>query len=298
MKPTPRSTTYGPGSIKRRSRRTRDEIAAIKEAMYSILKAHAPMTVRGLFYQLTSLGLIPKTEKAYKSLVVRLATQMRLNGELPFEWIADNTRWRHGSTSYVNLDDWLDSTVQSYRLDLWRDQEAYVEVWCEKDALASLLIEETDPWCVPLMIARGFPSITYLANAAAHLGQVGKPCYVYYCGDYDPSGLSICSKIEEMLRRFAPEVDLAFSRIAVTTEQIERYKLPTRPTKQTDSRAKGFVGESVEVDAMDPKVLRDLVRNSICRHIDDDTLNAMQVEEAAGREAILEMKRRGFGGSR
>jgi len=48
-----------------------------------------------------------------------------------------------------------------------------------------------------------------------------------------------------------------FERIAVTPQQIEKWKLPTRPTKTSDSRARNFVDEdgeqrpSVELDAIE-----------------------------------------------
>ena len=35
----------------------------------------------------------------------------------------------------------------------------YVEVWCEKDALAGVLMEETEVYDVPLMVAKGYSSI-------------------------------------------------------------------------------------------------------------------------------------------
>ena len=40
-----------------------------------------------------------------------------------------------------------------YRRDLWAAMPVYVEVWCEKDALAGVIMEETYPWHVPLMVA-------------------------------------------------------------------------------------------------------------------------------------------------
>jgi hypothetical protein len=39
---------------------------------------------------------------------------------------------------------------------LWNDQETYVEIWLEKDALAGVLYQETEQWNVPLMVARGY----------------------------------------------------------------------------------------------------------------------------------------------
>jgi hypothetical protein len=58
--------------------------------------------------------------------------------------------------------------------------------------------------------------------------------------------------------------------------------LPTRPTKATDSRAKLFSGESVEVDAIPPKVLRALVSDCITRHIDPVGAGAAEGERAGG----------------
>jgi hypothetical protein len=52
---------------------------------------------------------------------------------------------------------------------------------------------------------------------------------------------------------------VVFERVAVTEAQITEYQLPTRPTKPRDSRAKGFRGRSVEVDAMSREVLLALV---------------------------------------
>ena len=65
----------------------------------------------------------------------------------------------------------------------------------------------------------------------------------------------------------APDADITFQRVAVTQRQIERYNLPSRPTKTSDSRAKGFGDVSVELDAIDPDTLRALVRNSIEAHL-------------------------------
>lgn len=261
-------------------------MAAIEAAILRILEADHPMTVRGLFYRLVSAEVIPKTERAYKGIVVRLATRMRIAGTLPFAWIADNTRWRRGGSAYASLNDWLQESMRTYRLDLWRDQDAYVEVWLEKDALSGVLIEETDPLHVPLMVTRGYPSITYLGDAAAHIRAVDRPTFLYYFGDHDPSGVDIPRKVEARLREFAPEAEIAFERVAVTEAQIEALGLPTRPTKRTDSRARTFKGRSVEVDAVPPAILRRWARERIERHIDPAKLAAIQREEVAGRIAL------------
>ena len=83
----------------------------------------------------------------------------------------------------------LANTARTYRKALWDDQDAYVEIWCEKDALAGVLYKETAVWDVPLMVSRGFASLTFLAEAAEAIAAEGKPAYLYYFGDHDPSGV-------------------------------------------------------------------------------------------------------------
>ena len=78
----------------------------------------------------------------------------------------------------------------------------------------------------------------------------GKPAYIYHFGDLDPSGVDAARDIEAKLRRYAPDAEIHFERPAVTRAQVEEWDLPTRPTKQTDTRAKKFVGTSVELDAI------------------------------------------------
>src|SRR5690606_5014507 len=148
-------------------------------------------------------------------------------------------------------------------------------IWLEKDALAGVLYQETAKWDVPLMVTRGYPSLSYLHEAAEAISYEEKPTFLYYLGDHDPSGVDIPRNVEARLREFAPEAEIHFDVLAVTPDQIVEYGLPTRPTKKTDSRAKTFEGESVEVDAIPPRELRRIVRESITQHIDEYELEEL-----------------------
>lgn len=75
------------------------------------------------------------------------------------------------------------------------------------------------------------------------------------------------------------------SGVAVTQDQIDAYDLPTRPTKETDSRSRNFYGESVEVDALPPSVLREIARDCITQHVDDDAMERTRQVEEAERES-------------
>lgn len=272
-----------PVSADRRARRTRAEQEALETTIVETAHAEHPMTLRGLFYRLVSAGAIEKTERAYKR-VVQVVTKLRRADELPYSWFVDGTRWQRKPTTHDSLRSMLDEQTRLYRRALWSEQSTYLEVWSEKEAIAGLLYEETQRWDVPLMVCRGYPSLSFLHAAGDAIEAVAKPTTIAYFGDLDPSGLDIARVVEQELRRFAPGADIEFQRVAVTREQVEAMRLATRPTKQTDTRSRGFEGESVEVDAIAPRALRQIARECIEGRIDPDVLRrTLAVEEAERR---------------
>ncbi|HEY8870937.1 MAG TPA: hypothetical protein VIM30_16335 [Candidatus Limnocylindrales bacterium] len=281
-------------------RRSRALIDTIKSAIVDLLEAEQPMTVRQMFYRLVSAGAIGKTEAEYKQTVCRLLADMRRDNTIPYRWIADNTRWMRKPSSFDSAEDALRATARLYRRNVWLDLPDYIEVWCEKDALAGVLYDVTAEYDVPLMVTRGYPSLSYLHEAAEVIaGQIvrrSKRVTVYYFGDRDPSGVDISRNVSEQLTWFALKITglppetvgrfLAFDRIAVEPWQIAAYHLPTRPTKQTDSRARNFAGESVELDAIPPNDLRQLVRSRIEDHLPEGALDAVRVAEESERAVL------------
>src|SRR5262245_17312434 len=176
---------YGSSPIKR-IRRTKATLGMLSTELVLLIGSYKPMTVRQVYYQAVSRGLIEKTEKAYK-LVCRLLAEMRRNGRLPYDWIADNTRWMRKPRTYSGLASMLEYAQSTYRRAIWDDQEAYVEIWLEKEALAGVLVDVTAKWDVPLMVTRGYPSLSFIHSAAETIQAEDKPIFLYYFGDHDPS---------------------------------------------------------------------------------------------------------------
>lgn len=283
--PVAMDATYRASPIKR-SRRSKADMAKIRDALEEIVSEYHSMTVRQCFYQAVSRGVVDKTEQEYKGTVGRLLVEMRRDGTIPYEKLSDDTRWQRKPTTHSGLEKMLASTQRTYRRAVWDNQDAYVEVWLEKDALAGVLYEVTEKWDVPLMVTRGYPSATYLHEAAEAIAAQRRPAFLYYFGDRDPSGVDIDRCVEKQIRAMAPRAELYFKRVAVTEEQIEELSLPTRPTKKSDSRSKNFEGESVEVDAIDPETLCDICDSCIRRHIDLDSYYRMRQVEKAERETL------------
>jgi hypothetical protein len=178
----------------RRRRRTKAEMDSIREVITSTLAEDNPMTVRQVFYALTTKGVIAKTEAEYKNTVCRLLAEMRRSGELPYEWLADATRWMRKPTTYSSAEQALRNTASTYRRALWDGHPDCVEIWLEKEALAGVLVDVTAEWDVPLMVTRGYPSMSFLHSAAEAIkarADDGQHTRIYYFGDRDPSGVDI-----------------------------------------------------------------------------------------------------------
>lgn len=243
------------------------------------------LTIRHLFYKLVSAGVIEKTEQSYHKVIYHTGL-MRKQGYLPYYVFADNTRLIRKSDTYDSLTEALEFWSKNYRRELWNKQDTYIEVWSEKDAISNIIFSVTDEYDVPLMVSRGFSSLTFLYNASEEIkrqNKKGKGAIIYYLGDNDPSGIKASEDIENKLNEFG--CDFYFKRLAVTPEQIERFNLPTRPTKHC-THSKGFEGESVEIDALNPKYLQLLVKTHIEAHIDDKELLNTRNAEALEKETL------------
>jgi hypothetical protein len=81
----------------------------------------------------------------------------------------------------------------------------------------------------------------------------------------------------------APDAEIHFERIGVTQDQIDRWALPSRPTKQSDTRARNFGAVSVELDSIPPNRLRTLVQFAIERHLPRKQLTVLIEAENSER---------------
>jgi hypothetical protein len=268
--------------------RIRDQTRAVWIGILRVFdECGTPMTVRQVFYQLETRGFVPKTENGYRQTAKHLL-KMRKIVVIPYHFITDNTRWIRRPRTYQDLEHFLAISKETYRRSVWVMQPVYVEIWIEKEALIGVIIDTTSSYDVPLVPCKGYPSETLLYKAAEEIKQQHKPAFIYYFGDYDPTGQDIPRHIEKTLRGFG--ADFTFEVVAVTEKQIQTYKLPTRPTKGKDTRAKNWPGDSVELDAFPPRILRDMVKTCIERHIDKMLLEYTIKSEDFERETLANLK--------
>jgi hypothetical protein len=277
----------------KRQRATRREMEIRARFLIEYAAEHGPVTVRGLYYQaeVASLPGIGKTESGYGK-IQRQVLDLRRDGRLDYRDIADATRWMRKPRSHDSIKDALEQTARLYRRNLWLDNEDYVEIWCEKDALAGVIYPVTSENDVPLMVARGFSSETFAYEAIAARGDDERDYWVYYLGDFDRSGRDAARTLKEKLERFAEDCpfDVMFEHLAVTEEQIARWNLSTRPHKRkSHADRKWPYPFACELDAIPADTLRELVRAAIEVHLPADQLNILKVAEESEREILRDL---------
>lgn len=150
----------------RRVIRSRGDVTAIRDTILAVIKEDPPMTVRQVFYQLVSRGVIEKSEKEYKGTVIRLMAEMRLSGELPWEWVVDESRRARITRTFDSVADAVKHTAQYYRRSALEQSDDYLEIWVEKDALTGVLWDITSEYDVPLMPSHGMASLTFVHTTA------------------------------------------------------------------------------------------------------------------------------------
>jgi len=274
-------------------RRNHAQMAELLSAIQNIVNLEeSAITIRHLFYRLVGQNVIEKTELAYKSLCSHLS-RWRKAGEVAWNAFSDSTRWHIKPPMFDGIADALKRTQETYRRDLWATQPYYVEVWVEKDAIAGVIADVTAQFGVPLFVCRGFASLSSMYSASGTFKRAekkGKEVTIFHLGDYDPSGYAAADAIERTFRETF-DCSVNFEQIAILPEHIELFELPTRPTKQSDSRSRNWRGtECVELDSMPPRELRGLVEGAITSLIDSyewEKLKEIEQEEQATLSATV-----------
>lgn len=256
------------------------------------------LTLRQLYYQFVSRALIANSLKEYKRLGETISNG-RLAGLIDWDAVVDRTRALHRLSTWSTPADILEACVSSYRIDAWRDQPNYVEVWVEKEALAGVFERVCDELRVPVFCCRGYTSQSEMWAAAQRLRHrvtAKKVVTILHFGDHDPSGLDMTRDIEERLSTF--NADVCIRRVALNRDQVDQYNPPPNPAKQTDARFAAYErdhgDESWELDALDPTVLAQLVRDQVepllSRRIWNQTMRREEADRDRLRNAAHELR--------
>ncbi|MEO1324400.1 MAG: hypothetical protein AAFV59_15485 [Pseudomonadota bacterium] len=277
------------------TRRTKAEMETIRDGIYEFAKENQPVTIRQTFYHLVAHGIIPKCEKQYRMISTQ-ATNMRRDGELPYDWITDVGRSEIEPLTFKGMAEALRSVARTYGRNPWDNQPVYLQVWVEKAAMQALFSEITIPLCVPLYVSKGQSSVTFIRNAAERIKEqtaLGKRSVILCYGDHDLQGIQIPEATAKGLWN-DHGCDCEVLRMAVNEDQIEELNLPTRDAKDS-AKKQGWDKPTVDIDAIPPAILKQMLYTDITDHIEDaDAWNKSFDVEADEREQ-LEVFIQGFG---
>ncbi|KKM43514.1 hypothetical protein LCGC14_1562930 [marine sediment metagenome] len=243
------------------------------------------LTERQLFYQLVSRNVVKNTLKSYKS-VCSIITNGRYSGRIDWDAIEDRVRIPYRHSQFDGVEDLVESAIYAYRLDRWKGQEYYVELYTEKNALTSILRPLTDKYHIYLNVNVGYTSATAMYDASKRFLEAtedNKECILLYLGDHDPSGLDMVRDVRTRLNEFCEHKAVEVIPIALTYKQVKKHNLPPNFVKETDSRAgdysKLYGSESWEVDALRPEILQELITDAIEKYRNVDLVEKVLEQE-------------------
>lgn len=251
----------------------------------AIVRTYATgVTLRQLFYRLVSNGTLPNTVSAYKLLSSYTATARR-DGHFPD--LIDQSRAIHRVQTWTSPNDaraWLASV---YRRDRTEHQPYQLWLGVEKAGMVEQLRDWFDDYGVPIVALGGYTSQTIVDQITRAVDADGRPAILLYGGDFDPSGVDI---ERDVVARSDCWKDVV--RVALTEGQVDDYALPPLPGKATDSRSLGFIAKygrlvQVELDALDPNVLRALYQDAIDRYLDVEEFDLVVEIETTERAELL-----------
>jgi hypothetical protein len=258
------------------------------EAMYTAAEAAQPITGRGIGYKLFTAGLIPSMARNEMQRVYRLLKEARERGEIPWEWIVDETRAIERTSTWADPAAFARCVARSYRRDFWNQQPVRCEVWSEKGTVRGVLQPVLDKYAVGFRVMHGFSGATTVYDVAQD-GD-GRELNVLYVGDFDPSGMFMSAvDLPKRLSDYCGD-HIVLTRVALRHHHVS--ELPSFPAtdKRKDPRYKWFranYGDRCwELDAMDPNDLRDCVEEEIKELIEPVAWERCEVVNKAEQESL------------
>jgi len=248
------------------------------------------LTLRQIYYQFVSRGLLPNTSKSYGKLGM-IINKARLAGQVDWNAIIDRTRETTHNQHWDSPREIIEACAYSYKIDTRETQPFYIEVWVEKEALAGVIEKTCRRLDVMSFACRGYVSQSAMWEASQRIRREerkGKDAIILHFGDHDPSGIDMTRDIQDRLDTFLTSASV--KRIALNLNQVKQYNPPPNPAKLTDSRCQDYIekygDKSWELDALEPKVLDSLITKQIEKLTDDDLLQEAEDKQESEKKVL------------
>jgi hypothetical protein len=283
----------------------RTKAGKLQRACLALLTEHeedgaVPTSGRFLFYELEQRGVIPKQylddhgrkrARQPSGDVADALTHLRQTGLIPWDWIVDETRTLTSWSYSTTVADYARDAIRYARLDLWAGEPPPLLI-CESRSLAGVLREVAATYLVPITATNG--------QVGGHLHTSVAPILtpkrrILYLGDLEPGAAG--EQIEDNTRRVLEEYEpLAWERLALTPEQVDRYQLGRLAIEKLDRRYKPPKPyQAIETEALRQQVIVGIVRDRLDALL-PEPLDDVQVRERLQRAAVAALLQ-GQGGS-
>jgi hypothetical protein len=263
------------------------KIGELRSALRILLDEHVrdsaiPTSARFLFYELVMREILSKQKKEKGRCpdqdMQDALTDLRESGDVPWEWIIDETRSLDDFTGYRTIQDY----VLGVLLDPWEGEQPLILT--ESRSLAGVLRAACREYSICIASTNGQCRGFLHTRIAPMLHEDHR---VLYLGDFDLCGNDIEQNTKSVLERASGKL-LLWERLALTHEQVIAYDLPK--IIKTDRRFSngGGTHEAVETEALSQRIILEIVRNRLDELL-PESLESVQ-ERADTQQAIIRQK--------
>ena len=271
------------------------------------------VTVRQLYYQFVARDLFPEDRRWLKletgkwirdpngiknappnyKWLGSIINDARLAGFIDWSLMEDRTRDLSKMSVWETPLEIVEACANQYKIDKWENQPYRPQVWIEKEALIGIVKRACKPYDVRVLPCRGYMSQSAMWKSYRMMRDIargGQIPLIIHLGDHDPSGIDMTRDNEDRMRMMMGGYDFEIRRIALNMDQVRKYDPPPDYAKPSDSRSDAYIeeygDESWELDALQPQVMVDLIREAIEDLLDPDAWQDAVDDENCGKEDL------------
>ena len=260
-------------------RRTRELIEEYKKV------DELELTIRQIYYRLVVNKEIDNNRSQYVYFD-KVLTQARQKDLILADYFVDDTRTTYHNIG-INYPYWQFTELIDIKLDKVKTcfpefdynecllQDKIPIILLEKRTLRRIFEKALEGYPFILPVGGGFNSFTQMYWLRELIKNDNREMNLYCFGDFDDSGLLIQNTFLNQMRKYLKIHFNNVTRVALTKNQIEKYQLPTNPSKKS-THSKYNLPYFVELDAFEPKMLKDLVSECINENFDFDLWKSVQ----------------------
>jgi hypothetical protein len=252
-----------------------EEGRQVKEEITRIVKEHAPITVRGVYYQCVLSQKLPflskdsaGSKRNYVLVQARLK-QLRKNGVIAWGDVIDPSRSNYVRHRWPGLEQFAQDVPFFYRQDVWANSSIRPLVLLEKEGQIPVYEQHAAEYGVDVWACKGYSSMSHMRAMAEHIRSLQQDVAVLVCADWDPSGCDWPRAAEKEIKSHLIDSDhhVAFRRILVTESDLDslRESVALRIPNPNDPRTENWLIKNgysqdeeivVEMDAFAPNDAR------------------------------------------